>query len=175
MRTIEQLEAIVENIQTQLSELKEDRSKGVDVSDWKETQAHRELKKYTDELEERREEKAALDKAKAEVEKRHAEQQAAVLEAAEEAYTVLKETTVSAAEAHKAALQGLPAYREARAIEVEAYRNLRGLVEQLDEPEHDDDGNVITDRIPFYKDTVGNVMHHDDIVPGKYGRALDRI
>ena len=57
---------------------------------------------------------------------------------------------------------------------MEAYRNLRGLVEQLDEPECDKDGNIITDRAPFYMHN-GNVMQQGSITPGRYGRDLDRI
>lgn len=115
-----------------------------------------------------------MDKSKAEAAKRHIAQQAAVMEAVEEAYTVLEEATAKAAEAHAEAIKSLPAYRKARAAEVEAYRNLRGLVEQLDEPERDDDGNVVTDRAPFYMHN-GNVMQKGDITPGRYGRDLDRI
>lgn len=174
MRTIEQLEAILKALREQLAELQDDRNSGAEVPAWKESLARRELDKYTAELEARREEKAAVDKAEAEAAKRHTDQQAAVMEAVEEAYTVLKEATAKAAEAHAEAIKGLPAYRKARAAEVEAYRNLRGLVEQLDEPECDEDGNVVTDRAPFYMQNR-NVMHEGSITPGRYGRVLDRI
>lgn len=174
MRTIKQLEAILKSAREQLAELQDDRNSGAEVPDWKEALLRRELTKYTAELEARREEKAAVDKSKAEAAKRHASQQAAVMEAVEEAYTVLEEATAKAAEAHAEAIKGLPAYREARAAEVEAYRNLRDLVEQLDEPECDKDGNIITDRAPFYMQNR-NVMQKGSITPGRYGRVLDRI
>lgn len=174
MRTIEQLEAILKALREQLAELQDDRNSGAEVPAWKESLARRELDKYTAELEARREEKAAVDKAEAEAAKRHADQQAAVMEAVEEAYTVLEKATAKAAEAHAEAIKGLPAYREARAAEVEAYRNLRGLVEQLDEPERDEDGHIVTDRAPFYMHN-GNVMQKGSITPGRYGRVLDRV
>ncbi|MDV2424537.1 hypothetical protein RAE13_08970 [Corynebacterium curieae] len=47
-------------------------------------------------------------------------------------------------------------------------------MEQLDEPECDKDGNIITDRAPFYMHN-GNVMQQGSITPGRYGRDLDRI
>ncbi len=174
MRTIEQLEAILKALREQLAELQNDRNSGAEVDDRKEALVHRELDKYTAELEARRKEKAAVDKSKAEAAKRHADQQAAVMEAVEEAYAVLEEATAKAAEAHAEAIKGLPAYRAARAKEVEAYRNLRDLVEQLDEPERDEDGHIVTDRAPFYMHNR-NVMQKGSITPGRYGRDLDRI